>query len=413
MSNTLPANAKTIAGLPKSGKRKAYTIEGAKGLRLVAHPTGNKVWYAVYQIGKGASRKKRWREIGEYSADGWTLAKATKEAKSIIGDVAANGEKPRADGTTFGDLFRSWLDEHAKKQLDTWEDEERRYRLHLEKPLGHRPASDIERKDVREIRDVVVESAGPIQSNRTLALFNRVMNWAVDEDRTKFNPASRLKKVGTENRRERTLSNDELSRLWSELSSPLEVDHDKGGLTETDREAAIAVRRAIKLLMVTGQRRGEVIGMAKSEIDGDWWTIPKERTKNALPHRVPLTATAQAILKEAIEASGDSAFVFPSGKTEGAIRPDAVTKQLQRLCRRMNPRIEGLGPHDIRRTVGTNMRKLGISVEDRSHVLNHVSGAKAKTTSWNYDAGEHEFREAFSLGEMGEGAIVDCRQTSG
>ena len=397
MGNTLPKNAKTIQALPVPASRTAYTIEGAKGLRLVAHPTGKRVWYAVYQLGKGASRKKRWREIGQYSADGWTLAKAIEEAKGIIGDVSVNGDRPPADCTTFGQLFQAWLDEHAKKKLDTWEDEERRYRLHLEKPLGLRPASEIERKDIREIRDTVSENAGPIQSNRTLALFNRVMNWAVDEDRAKFNPAARLKKVGEESRRERILSNDELRRLWSELSSPLEIDSEKGGLTETDREAAVAVRRAIKLLMVTGQRRGEVIGITKSELEDDWWTIPKERTKNGLPHRVPLTATAQAILIEAIDASGDSPYVFPSGKTEGAIRPDAVTKQLQRMCRRMNPKIEGLGPHDIRRTIGTAMRKLGISVEDRSHVLNHVSGAKSKVTSWHYDTGEHDVEKRAAL----------------
>jgi hypothetical protein len=63
----------------------------------------------------------------------------------------------------------------------------------------------------------------------------------------------------------------------------------------------------------------------------------------------------------------------------------------------MKPQIEGLGPHDIRRTVGTTMRKLGISVEDRSHVFNHISGAKAKVTSWNYDAGEHDDEKRAAL----------------
>jgi len=114
----------------------------------------------------------------------------------------------------------------------------------------------------------------------------------------------------------------------------------------------------------------------------------RKRTKAGLPHRVPLTAMAVEVVREAIEASGTSKFLFPSHRTEGAIIPDAVTKALQRICRRMKPKIEGLGPHDIRRTVGTTMRKLGISVEDRSHVFNHMSGAKSKVTSWNYDNDE-------------------------
>ena len=292
-------------------------------------------------------------EIGEYSdhPDGWTLDKAIEQNKSNQAK-ASTGIDPQAP-TTFGELFKAWLEEHAKKQLKAWEDEERRYGLQLKKPLADKLIADIERKDVREIRDTVVENSGPIQSNRVIALFNRVMNWAVDEDRAKFNPAARLKKVGEEQRRERVLTPDEFKRLWHELDQPLVVDsrpkgqkHDpnrKGGLTDTDLQAAVATRRAIKLLMLTGQRRGEVIGIEKTELDladktDAWWTIPKERTKNGLPHRVPLTQLALHVLSEAIEDSGDSEYVFPSGKTDGAIRPDAVTKQLQRTCQRWSRR---------------------------------------------------------------------------
>ena len=271
----------------------------------------------------------------------------------------------------------------------------------MKEALASKPFADIERKDVREIRDNVLENAGPIQSNRVVALFNRVMNWAVDQGEAKFNPAARLTKVGQEQRRERLLTPDELNRVWPELDTPIAVDHEAGGLTDADLRAAMSVRRALKLLALTGQRRGEVIGMAKCELDlteGDaWWTIPKGRTKNGLPHRVPLTAMAVEVLREAIEAAGDSEFIFPSTKTDGPIRPDAVTKQLQRICRRMKPKIVGVGPHDIRRTIGTTLRKVGVSVEDRSCVFNHVSGAKSKVTSWNYDAGEHDEEKRTAL----------------
>jgi|KBSSwiStaDraftv2_1062776.scaffolds.fasta_scaffold06773_15 integrase len=420
---TIAKNDRVISRLSAKEARQTYSIKGASGLHLVVHPpgkkhpSGRKVFYSVYQLGSGKTRKRVWIEIGEYSdhPDGWTLDKATDRNKDLQAK-ASTGIDPRAP-TTFGELFTAWLDEHAKKQLRTWADEERRYNYQLRKALGKKLIADIERKDVREIRDDVAENSGPIESNRVVALFNRVMNWAVDEDRAKFNPAARLKKVGEEQRRERVLTPDEFKRLWHELDQPLVVDsrpkgqkHDpsrKGGLTETDLQAAVATRRAIKLLMLTGQRRGEVIGMAKGELDladkdDAWWVIPKDRTKNGLPHRVPLTQLALDVLSEALEASGDSEYVFPSGKTEGAIRPDAVTKQLQRTCRKMAPKIEGLGPHDIRRTIGTTLRKMGVSVEDRSYVFNHISGAKAKVTSWNYDAGEHddEKRRALQLWQL-------------
>ena len=407
-SRLLPKNVRAIEATKPTTSRTSYSIRGERGLRLIIHPTGRKVWFALYQLGSGASRTRRWHEIGTFPEIG--LSDACKEASRIRVDVE-NGIDPE-DAKTFDDLFQAWLTEHAKKKLVTWQDEEARYCRHLESAVGSKAYDKIERKVVRKIRDHVHDGSGPIESNRVVALFNRVMNWAVDEDRAKFNPASRLKKIGEERRRERVLTDEELERLWIELDKRFVVDNEKGGLTHSDFAAAIAVRHAIKLLIVTGQRRGEVIGMLKSELDltvgKASWTIPGKRTKNSLTHRVPLTMTAVEILQQALDASNSDTFVFPSPKNDGAIRPDAVTKQLQRICKKMQPRIEGVGPHDFRRTCGTTMRKLGISVEDRGHVFNHVSGAKAKVTSWNYDAGEHddEKRRALEAWERELGRVI-------
>lgn len=394
----LPKNVKAVEAAKAGLLRISYSIRGERGLRLVVHPTGRKVWFYVYQLGSGASRKRRWREIGTFPE--FTLAEASDLAAGLRAEVA-KGDDPE-DAKSFGELYDMWLREHAKKKLATWRDEEARYQRHLQPLLGSKLHVEIERKDVREIRDQVLDRSGPIESNRVVALFNRIMNWAVDEDRAKFNPASRLKKVGEERRRERVLTSDELKRLWTELNRSLVVDREVGGLSQSNLPAAVAVRRAIKLLILTGQRRGEVIGMRKSELNLEegWWSLPGERTKNRLPHRVPLTGVALAILKDAVADSGDSEFVFPStspGTQGAAIRADAVTRQLQRICKKLKPKIEGMGPHDLRRTCGTELRKLGISVEDRGYVFNHVSGAKSKVTSWNYDAGEHDAEKRRAL----------------
>ena len=397
----LAKNVKTIEAVKPKRRRAAYTIKDEKGLRLVVHPTGNKVWFSVYQLGKGEGLKRKWREIGPYSSheEGWTLAKACEKNRGIQGELKFTGIDPAAP-KTFSELFNAWLDGHAKEKLATWQDEERRYRLHLEKPLGKRKVADIERKDVREIRDTVLEDAGPIQSNGVVALFNRVMNWAVDEDHAKFNPASRLKKVGEEQRRERVLSTDEMKRLWAELDRDLAVDTKLGGITFSDLPAALSVRRAIKLLFALGQRRGETIGMAKRELDltadDCWWTIPGERTKNGLPHRVPLTKTARVVLQEALAASGDSEFVFPSPKTGGPIRADAVTKTLQRMCARKGLSIEGLGPHDIDDSRYQHAETWHLRRRSRLRFQPCVRG-KIEVTSWNYDAGEHDDEKRRSL----------------
>jgi integrase len=419
-ARVLAKNVRAIEGVKSGSRQVNYRIKGERGLVLVVHPSGRKVWFVRYQVGRGKVRHQRWHEIGELGVAN-SLAKACSEARRIMARVADGEDPSRLELTTFGALFDAWLEQHAKKKIDTWKDEKRRYEMYLGGPpaagalagdavpyrlkkglaLGPRVFAEIERKNVSAVRDEVLEKAGPIQSNRVVALFNRVANWAVEEGHAKFNPAARLRKLGEERRRERVLTLDELARIWGEIEREIVVDHSAGGLTEFDLPAAIAIRRALRVLCLTGQRRSEVIEMEKCELELDCaepvWTIRAKRTKNRLPHRVPLTPMAASVIRQAIAASESSEYVFPSGRTEGPLRGDAVTKALQRICRRMDPKIEGLGPHDIRRTIGTTMRKLGISTDDRGHVFNHVSGAKSKVTSWNYDAGEHDHEKRAAL----------------
>ena len=139
---TIAKNDRVISRLSAKEARQTYSIKGASGLHLVVHPpgkkhpSGRKVFYSVYQLGSGKTRKRVWIEIGEYSdhPDGWTLDKATDRNKDLQAK-ASTGIDPRAP-TTFGELFTAWLDEHAKKQLRTWADEERRYNYQLRKALG-------------------------------------------------------------------------------------------------------------------------------------------------------------------------------------------------------------------------------------------------------------------------------------
>ena len=60
------------------------------------------------------------------------------------------------------------------------------------------------------------------------------------------------------------------------------------------------IKQALRLMLITAQRPGEVIGMHTGEINGDWWTIPSERAKNGKAHRVFLTPCAKGIISQAI-----------------------------------------------------------------------------------------------------------------
>ena len=221
----LVKNVKTLEAVKPEARQVNYRIKGEAGLVLSVHPSGRKTWMVRYQIGSGKTRKQRWHEIGRY--DHKTLAQACRDANDVLTKAADGVDPGRVELTTFGALFDAWLTQHAKKKLDTWAEEESKYKLHLKKPLGEMPFAEIERMHVREVRDAVFENAGPIQSNRVVALFNRVANWAVDEDHAKFNPAARLRKVGEERRRERVMSPDEVIRLWDELRTPATISESR------------------------------------------------------------------------------------------------------------------------------------------------------------------------------------------
>ena len=94
----LAKNVKAIEAVKPKRQRAAYTIKDEKGLRLVVHPTGNKVWFSVYQLGKGEGLKRKWREIGPYSSheEGWTLAKACEKNRGIQGELKFTGLDPSA-----------------------------------------------------------------------------------------------------------------------------------------------------------------------------------------------------------------------------------------------------------------------------------------------------------------------------
>ena len=93
------------------------------------------------------------------------------------------------------------------------------------------------------------------------------------------------------------------------------------------------------------------------------WTIPSLRTKNRLLHRVPLAPMARAQFETALAASrSNSEYLFPTLVLDGRdapMIPEAITRAMVRLCAEL--RITGAGPHDLRRTVGTQLAMLGAS----------------------------------------------------
>ena len=153
----------------------------------------------------------------------------------------------------------------------------------------------------------------------------------------------------------------------------------------------------MQLRLLTAQPGAEDMGMEWTEIDTetDWWTIPGEKTKNGLSHRVPLTAPALTVIREMKAVVSDDAyskFVFPSPKGDTHIsNPQKALERIQRATK-----IDFVG-HDFRRTAPSLMTGMGIARLTVKKILNHVEREiTAVYDRHSYDREKREELEAWA-----------------
>jgi integrase len=172
------------------------------------------------------------------------------------------------------------------------------------------------------------------------------------------NPVVGTNRPTEERSRDRVLTNEELAQIWVACR-----DDDYG--------------RIVRLLILTGQRREEVGGIAWDELDLDQgrWSIPRDRTKDGLPHDVPLTEAAILLLQSHPRREARQlVFGEAGGPFQGWSKAKAA---LDKRILKSGPRLAPWRLHDIRRTVATRMAEIGILPHVVEAVLNHVSGHKA------------------------------------
>ena len=175
---------------------------------------------------------------------------------------------------------------------------------------------------------------------------------------------------------------------------------------------------ALKLGLVTAQRKGEIARAAQAEFDLEEgiWTIPANHAKNGKAHRVPLSPLALELIKDAKAIAGNSDWLFPSPINDGSITPHSVNRALMKAMRATakspTPAIEleNVTPHDLRRTAASGMTALGINRLVVSKILNHVDNSvTAIYDRHGYDAEKRQALEAWGrrLQEIIEGRPAD------
>lgn len=386
----------------KPKKRRYEVLDGA-GLAIRVMPSGAKSWVFRYSL-EGLARRMT---LGAYPGVGLADARqrhaeAMQQLQRGIdpGAEAQAAKAKRKAAPTFADLLDEIWDvelRHKKSGIQT--------KKLLEKDAvpvwGKRKVADIKRRDIVILLDKIRVRA-PIVANRVHGALSRLFNFAAERGVIEDSPCTRIRK-GPENKRDRVLTNAEIKALWGALD-----------LENKAIDIYRVSKLALKIILLTGQRPGEVAGMTWDELsEANFWNIAGERMKNGEPNRVPLCPLALAVIEQARGyADPESAYVFRSSyKEKEPVTRHALTRAIARHWPDMEGIEEKFTPHDLRRTMRTRLAELGVPDIVAERVLGHkLQGVLAV---YNRHAYDDEKREALRKWEALVLEITEADEPTG
>jgi integrase len=375
-------------------KAEAYLVWDTHqhGLAVRVQPTGARAWKVIYSF----HGRPRWLHLGDAGAIGLADARTlTAEAMLAVArgkDPAAEKRAERGAGT-FADLHAKYLDLHAKKRNKSWAQADALVRRYLLPRWGKLQAASLTRADVR---GMMARIEAPILANQVLAAASAIFTWAVTQEILTSNPCRGVERNETKSR-ERVLADSEVPHFWQAFD-----------------DAGLVASSALKVILLCGQRPGEVAHLRHEHIKDGWWEMPGKPaaklgwpgTKNGESHRVWLAEPVRAILAE---LAGDDepkvGFVFAGARGQPVGQLDAAMRD---ICKRLG--VERATPHDLRRTFSTKVTGLGFGREALNRVTNHREGGIASVYDRHQYADENKrVMEAVAAHIMGlvEGRVDD------
>ncbi|AXI46310.1 integrase [Sulfitobacter sp. SK012] len=399
---------------PEHGQRFIYDDhrDAPRGFGLRITSAGGKAFILSYTV----DGRKRRMTIGDWPT--WTLEAARIEARELVLKISSGADplehtRRRKSEPLVRDLAVEWLEMHA-----TGLKSERAIRGYIINDLvpaiGRLKVSDVRRRDVIEVVEAKAEHT-PRAAAQLLLYARRMLDYATDRDYLPANPLAGLKpsSIKVKGRRDplkpvmrtRVLDDDEVRVFWRNVET--------SGL---HRLTALA----LKLVLVTGQRPGEVAGMHIDEIEGRIWTIPASRRgKTQTAHTVYLTDTALGILECArseLDRLQERRNVASKGYLFEARPKRPITNAA--LCRAVDRQSEALGakdvlpwgrwtPHDLRRTMRTGLSACKVRPDIAELTIGHVKTGMVAV--YDQHSFEDEQREALIVWENRLFGVVEGR----
>lgn len=410
---------KLSANPPSSPKR--YPDGNGSGFGAQVTPSGTVTFYLQYRI-KG---KRKFPKIGKYPhitlreareiASEWRKlvergVDPIEHRQNLEKEAADRAERERAR-LTVSDACRKFI-VYRIAGLASQRAVEAYFYRDIIPQIGNIKLEDLTKGDCRQVVERKAANH-PNMASKILGTLKQFLAWCEDQGSIKVNPAAGLKPkninvAGTPHPlkiviRERVLSDEEIFVFWN-------------GLEESRLD--VNTQLALKMILVTGARPGEVLGLRSSEIIGNWWTIPPERrgkTKDA--HAVYMSDLAMSLvnrarneIKAVISGLADMERfpVFGRGikaRPVGSLS-QAVRREHQQVGESaVNPSITGPSrfvvpassmadawrPHDLRRTCRTRLSAIGISNEVAEAVIGHKKTRIVQIyNQYNYDKEKKE-----------------------
>lgn len=339
---------------------------------------------------------KRRISFGRYLGNPGEIEEARDRAIALLAEVRA-GRDPRAPKDeaarkaedTVESVVTKWLAADQKGNRSAPE-VARIFASDVLPAWRERPIDEIRKRDVIALVDRVAERA-PIKANRTLAHIRRFFAWAAGRDLVEVNPAQYVEKPTPEVRRDRVLSDAEIARLWHALDAMGNGPYSKG----------------VKLLLLTGARREEVFQARWSELSAarNAIELPAGRSKSKTGRTIWLPPLARRIVAS-LDRYEDSDWLLTQNGKSPYTNFGHAKSELDRVIAKSAARAAGIEKpspqelaehsmppwrlHDLRRTVATNLQRLGVRLEVTEVILGHISGSRSGVVGV-YQT--HNFRE--------------------